>query len=127
MLSKLLDVSEDSLDKTGRCCRILDCDVVCDCVEVSKRGLGPDYLSHRDIRDLALVCETIRPAATAISPWLCLEHTHSLLQNLIALDINQEGARHAVLSDEDRLFVPLELGEDLRCPAFKCCNELSSH
>jgi hypothetical protein len=54
MISKLLDVLEHSLDQLPSGLWILQRDVICDGIQVIECGLGPDYLSHRAMRCLAL-------------------------------------------------------------------------
>ena len=53
MSLQLPDMLEDTSDEQCSGIRILQRDVVADGIEVAKRWLGPDYLSHRAIRVLA--------------------------------------------------------------------------
>ncbi|MDB6036859.1 MAG: hypothetical protein JWM99_700 [Verrucomicrobiales bacterium] len=68
MLNKLLDVPEDSLNKTLRRQRIVESDVIRDGVEPLESGSGPDYFSHRAMRFFAPAWVTTRSSSIARSP-----------------------------------------------------------
>lgn len=68
MDGQLLDVPEDAADEFGRGFRVLDRNVIGNGFEIGDRGLGPDYLSHRDRRFFACACDMLRPCASASSP-----------------------------------------------------------
>lgn len=53
MLFKLLDMLKDFSNQIARRMRIIQGDVIGNGVEVAESWLGPDYLSHRDMRFLA--------------------------------------------------------------------------
>ena len=65
---ELLDVREYPSDQFGGSGRVFQRDEVGDGVQIVKRWLGPDYLSHRAMRVLASACGMVLPSATAISP-----------------------------------------------------------
>lgn len=56
-----------------------------------------------------------------------LKDGHALLHELISLNVQQIGARQAVLSDEDWLFVPLNVREELGSLAFEGRNKFGAH
>ncbi len=56
-----------------------------------------------------------------------LEHGHALLHELKALNVHEVGTRQAVLRDEDRLLVPLNIGEELGRLALEGSNEFCTH
>src|SRR5688572_3331331 len=56
-----------------------------------------------------------------------LEHGHALLHELEALNVHEVGARQAVLRDENRLLVPLNIGEELGRLALEGGNEFCTH
>ena len=53
MISKLTHMSKHALDQNFRRVRIVQGDVVGDCIKVAKRRIGPNYFSHRFMRFLA--------------------------------------------------------------------------
>lgn len=54
MSNELFDVPEDALNQFACCVRVVKSNIIGDRVEIVKRGLRPDYFSHRAMRFLAL-------------------------------------------------------------------------
>ncbi len=53
VVSQLLDMAEDSLDKLRRSDGAFQCDVIGNSIQIAQCRLRPDYLSHRARRFLA--------------------------------------------------------------------------
>ena len=68
VVNELLNVAEDTLDKLCRRDRILQRNVVRNCIKVRQRGLGPNYFSHLARRFLACAWVAVRLSAIACSP-----------------------------------------------------------
>ena len=56
-----------------------------------------------------------------------LKDSHALLHELKGLNIQQVGAREAVLCDKDRLLVPLDVREEFGGLALKGGDKFSTH
>lgn len=68
MLGQLVNMAEHMADEPACGFGIVQCNVVCDGVQIAQCRLGPDYFNHRDIRALAWACDTMRPSSMAFSP-----------------------------------------------------------
>ena len=55
------------------------------------------------------------------------EDGHALLHELISLNIQEIGAWQAMLGDEDRLFVPLDVREQFRGLTLEGCDKFGAH
>ena len=56
-----------------------------------------------------------------------LKDGYALLHELIGLNVQEIGAREAVLGNEDWLFVPLDVREELSCLALEGRDEFGTH
>src|SRR5690606_19905814 len=56
-----------------------------------------------------------------------LEHGHALLHELEALNVHEVRARQAMLRDQDRLLVPLDVREQLGRLPLEGGNEICTH
>lgn len=68
MQLQMLKVSKHFLNKPARHLRVIQGNVVGDCVQIIECRLGPNYFSHLDIRFLAEEWVTTRPSSTGFSP-----------------------------------------------------------
>src|SRR5205823_12847480 len=65
---ELLDATKHPLNQRLRRFRVIQRDVIGNCLEIAQRRLGPDYFRHRVIRCFAFACDTTRPSSIAFSP-----------------------------------------------------------
>src|SRR5690606_13500179 len=68
MLAQLIDVTKNPRGKLLGCFRIIQCDVVEDCIQIVQGRFCPDQLSHRRILFFACDWVRTRPSSTARSP-----------------------------------------------------------
>ena len=52
---------------------------------------------------------------------------HTLLHELISLNVHKVGAWQAMLGDEDRFFVPLDVREEFSSLSLERCDEFGAH
>jgi hypothetical protein len=61
------------------------------------------------------------------APTDAFQNLHPSLLKLVRLDIDEVGGRSPVLSDQDRLLVPLDVIEELGCLSLQSGDEFGSH